>query len=57
VVPYSIELPHLERVKELGYAEHAWRCLKTAKEYLAAHPRPDHVAAAGASAMPAGAKS
>ncbi|HWR44522.1 sugar phosphate isomerase/epimerase [Sporomusa sp.] len=33
-IPYSIELPHLMRVKELGYAEHAWRCLKTAKEYL-----------------------
>lgn len=38
-VPYSIELPHLARVKEYGYAEHAWRCLKTAKDYLAAHPR------------------
>lgn len=38
-IPYSIELPHLERAKELGYAEHAWRCLKTAKEYLTAHPR------------------
>lgn len=38
-VPYSIELPHLARVKELGYAEHAYRCLKTAKEYMAAHPR------------------
>jgi len=36
-VPYSIELPHLARVKELGYAEHAWRCLKTAKSYLDAH--------------------
>ena len=33
-IPYSIELPHLMRVKELGYAEHAWRCLKTAKDYL-----------------------
>lgn len=38
-IPYSIELPHLARVKELGYAEHAWRCLKTAKDYLDAHPR------------------
>lgn len=36
-VPYVIELPHLARVKELGYAEHAWRCLETAKEYLRAN--------------------
>ena len=36
-VPYSIELPHLARVKELGYTEHAFRCLQTAKDYLAAH--------------------
>ena len=36
-VVYSIELPHLARVKELGYAEHAWRCLQTAKDYLEAH--------------------
>ena len=35
-VPYSIELPHLDRVHELGYAEHAFRCLETAKAYLAA---------------------
>ena len=38
-IPCSIELPHLARVKELGYAEHAWRCLQTAKDYLDAHPR------------------
>lgn len=38
-VPYSIELPHVARAKELGYAEHAWRCLESAKKYLAAHPR------------------
>lgn len=38
-VPYSIELPHIARVKELGYAEHAWRCLQTAKDYLDASPR------------------
>jgi sugar phosphate isomerase/epimerase len=38
-VPYSFELPHLARAKEIGYAEHAWRCLQTAKDYLAAHPR------------------
>ena len=39
VMPYSLEIPHLARVKELGYAEHAWRCLETAKKYFAAHPR------------------
>ena len=33
-IPYSIELPNLERVKEFGYAEHARRCLQTAKMYL-----------------------
>ncbi|MCT4618395.1 MAG: sugar phosphate isomerase/epimerase [Marinisporobacter sp.] len=33
-VVYSIELPHIERVKELGYTEHARRCLETAKEYF-----------------------
>jgi sugar phosphate isomerase/epimerase len=38
-VPYSIELPHLARAKELGYAEHARRCLETAKIYFASHPR------------------
>lgn len=38
-VPYSIELPHLARMKEFGYAEHARRCLQSAKDYLAAHPR------------------
>lgn len=36
-VPYSIELPHLERAHEMGYAEHAFRCLDSAKAYLAAH--------------------
>jgi sugar phosphate isomerase/epimerase len=38
-VPYSLEIPHLARVKELGYAEHAWRCLETAKKYFALHAR------------------
>jgi sugar phosphate isomerase/epimerase len=36
-VPYSIELPHLERAHEMGYAEHAFRCLESARAYLAAH--------------------
>lgn len=39
LVPYSIEIPHLARVKELGYAEHAWRCLQASRDYLQAHPR------------------
>lgn len=38
-IPCSIELPHLARVKEMGYAEHACRCLESAKKYFAAHPR------------------
>lgn len=38
-VPYSIELPNLEYVKEFGYAEHARRCIQSAKNYLDANPR------------------
>jgi len=34
---YSLEIPNLERVKEIGYAEHARRCLEHAREYLNAH--------------------
>lgn len=44
-VPYSIELPHLARARELGYAEHASRCIESAKTYLAEHPRPRRNAA------------
>jgi sugar phosphate isomerase/epimerase len=33
---YSIELPNLARVRELGCAEHAFRCLETAKQYAEA---------------------
>lgn len=36
-VVYSIELPHIKRVKELGYTEHARRCLVTAKDYFKKH--------------------
>lgn len=36
-VPYSIEVPHLARVRELGYAEHAFRCLEAARVFHAAH--------------------
>jgi sugar phosphate isomerase/epimerase len=32
---YSIELPHLARAKEFGYAEHAFRCIESAKAYAA----------------------
>ena len=38
-IPYSIELPHLARVKEMGYAEHAHRCIETAKQYFNDHRR------------------
>ena len=43
---YSIELPNRACVKEFGYAEHAYRCLETAKAYFAAHPRSERVCAA-----------
>lgn len=33
-IPYSIELPHDKRAQELGYEEHARRCLESAKNYL-----------------------
>lgn len=36
-VVYSIELPNLARVREMGYAEHAFRCLESAKAYAAAN--------------------
>jgi sugar phosphate isomerase/epimerase len=37
---YSIELPNLGRTTEYGCAEHATRCLESAKAYFAKHPRP-----------------
>ena len=36
---YSIELPNKARHEEMGYAEHATRCLETLKAYLASHGR------------------
>lgn len=36
-IPYSIEMPHAQRVKELGYEEFARRCLQTTKEYFELH--------------------
>jgi sugar phosphate isomerase/epimerase len=40
VVPYSLEIPNLDRVKELGYEEHARRCLQGAKKYFNSHRHP-----------------
>ena len=34
-MPYSVELPNIERVAELGYEEHARRCLQAAKRAFA----------------------
>ncbi|MGM7723771.1 sugar phosphate isomerase/epimerase family protein [Metabacillus sp. Hm71] len=36
-IPYSIELPHDKRAQELGYEEHARRCLQSAKDYFEVH--------------------
>jgi sugar phosphate isomerase/epimerase len=40
-MPYSLEIPNLERVEALGYPEHARLCLENTKKYLCArvHPR------------------
>jgi sugar phosphate isomerase/epimerase len=38
LIPYSIELPHGERVAAYGYEEHARRCLESARRYFDAHP-------------------
>ena len=37
-IPYSIEQPNAARAREMGYAEHAARCLEAAKRYFAEHP-------------------
>jgi sugar phosphate isomerase/epimerase len=36
-VPYSLEIPNLERVRRLGYEEHARLCLEHAKAYIRRH--------------------
>ncbi|MDR0654272.1 MAG: sugar phosphate isomerase/epimerase [Synergistaceae bacterium] len=36
-IPLSIELPHEERAREYGYAEHAARCIESARAYFARH--------------------
>jgi sugar phosphate isomerase/epimerase len=38
-VVYAIETPHTKRASELGYEEHARRCLQAAKRYFAARRR------------------
>jgi sugar phosphate isomerase/epimerase len=42
-VVYSIELPNLAYVRELGYAEHACRCLETARAYVKANVGERHL--------------
>jgi sugar phosphate isomerase/epimerase len=34
LMPYSIELPNIKRLKEYGYEGHARRCLETARKHL-----------------------
>jgi sugar phosphate isomerase/epimerase len=41
-VPYSLEIPNLERSNAVGFAEHARLCLEHAREYMARHPREVH---------------
>lgn len=36
-MPYSLEIPNLERVKVLGYPEHARLCLENTRKYLRTH--------------------
>lgn len=36
-VVLGIEIPHLERLVSIGSAEHVFRCIETAKEYLKRH--------------------
>ena len=36
-VPYSLEIPNFERVKELGNTGHAARCIETAKDFFNAN--------------------
>ncbi|QXE00899.1 sugar phosphate isomerase/epimerase [Terribacillus sp. DMT04] len=33
-IPYSLEIPHLQRAKELGFEEYSRRCLVSAKKYI-----------------------
>ena len=55
-VPCSIEAPHLARVKEMGFTEHAFRCLQAAKTYLAAHPATASASQRRAASPPQGAR-
>jgi sugar phosphate isomerase/epimerase len=40
LVPYSLEIPNLDRVKRLGYSAHARLCLEHARGYLLGHGYP-----------------
>jgi sugar phosphate isomerase/epimerase len=40
LVPYSLEIPNLDRVKRLGYDAHARLCLEHARGYLLGHGHP-----------------
>ena len=40
LVPYSLEIPNLDRVKQLGYSAHARLCLEHARGYLLGHGYP-----------------
>jgi len=42
-VVYSIELPNLAYVRERGYAEHAFRCLETTRDYVQANVSGRHL--------------
>ena len=39
-MPYSLEIPNLERVKAVGYPEHARLCLENTRKYLAVQVAP-----------------
>jgi len=38
-VRYPLEIPHLAKVKELGYAERAWRCLEATTKHVPRNTR------------------
>lgn len=40
-IPYSLEIPHRDRVNEYGYEEHARKCLQKAKEYFSGKSNQD----------------
>jgi len=44
---YSIEVPHVARAREMGYAEHAFRCLESARAYFEPQVRQARVSRRG----------